>query len=176
MKIFSSIFILFLFSIFSIPATSQKSEVSGKVENTFLQKLVGNWIGKGTSFSIDEKGKRKEIEVEDEMILEPALDGKFLKLQYRALTGDKYKGEGFIRFNAEKNQFEYYEFNNGIWAARRATGKVVKNSLIFDEKRSDIRLQLTFEIIERNTLKINEIEIANGKNRPVANLIFKRKP
>ena len=170
MKNIQLIVIPFLLMFFVLPLYAQKN-LSAK-ENSiqtdkgeFLERFVGSWIGEGDS---------DEQKVRDEMKFEWAFDKRFLKLHYRALDGDKYKGEGYIWFNKELNQYEYYEFNNGRWAIRQGIGQVVSNSFVISEQRKGNRIRLTFEFINPASIKMTEVYVRKKGNQPFAALSFRR--
>lgn len=165
--------ILFLsLTLFSAPAifgqkdTFAKESLVKAEKEDFLERFIGSWSGEGSSDG---------VKVRDEMKLEWAFGKRFLKLSYRALEGDKYEGEEYIRFDKDQNQYEYYEFNNGRWAVRRGTGRVVNNSFVITEKRKDVEIELTFEFINPNEIKMTEGYLQKEGKKPFAVLTFRRR-
>lgn len=146
--------------------TGVKVNEKASVEEKFLDRLAGNWTGEGTS-----EGR----EVRDEMSFEWTLDNKFLRLRYRALKGDEYKGEGYFRFDKERDRFEYYEFNNGKWPVRQGFGKLAGNSLVFSEQRADVNIRLIIELVSADSIKITEAYIREKSEDPFVTVTFRRK-
>lgn len=165
-KVFFLCFTILL--IFGQIVFGQEKGVAVKSEEQkFLDQFVGVWIGEGVS-----EGQKTR----DEMRFEWRFGTRFLNLNYRTLEGkDNYTSEGFLWFNAEKKQYEYYEFNNGRWAVRQGIGKKIGNSLVVSEKRDDVSIELVFEFVGSDTMKITESYLNKKTKEPFVVYTFKRK-
>jgi hypothetical protein len=161
--------IIFLFGLFSLAIFGQKTATKIKTETEFLEQFVGIWVGEGKSL---------ECKTTDEMTFTWIFEKKFLKMNYRTLEGkDVYTSEGFIWFNPKKKLFEYYDFNDGIWAVRKGLGKLSGNSLLISEQREEdgTIIELSFEFINQNTLKVVEFITKNQTRQNIADYTFKKK-
>jgi hypothetical protein len=166
---FKLVFFILLVLLFQVVLVfSQKQSPKDTQETKFLQQLVGVWTGKGESLG---------SKTTDEMKFSWLFNKRFLKMNYKTLKGkDIYTSEGFIWFNTKTQIFEYYDFNDGIWAIRKGIGKMNENSLMINETREEdgTQIELTFEFIDKNTLKVVEFYTQNQVRKPLADYTFKR--
>lgn len=168
MKNLISLLIFFLVVSCSFQIYGQKNVSAETNEDKFLERFVGVWIGEGLS---DGEKTRDEIK------FEWRFGTRFLNFNYRTLEGrDDYASEGFLWFNGEKKLYEYYEFNNGRWAVRQGNGKKKENSLVISEKRKDAEIELIFEFVDSETMKITESYLRGKIKEPFVVYTFKRKP
>ncbi len=155
----------FLFGLLVLQTAAQVDAVSKEAGTGELYRLVGRWVGEGTS-----DGEK----VRDEMRCEWIHGNRFLKLHYRATDGDDYSGEGYLRYNPERKLYEYWEFNNGRWPVRQWTGNWVKDRFVFSEDRKDLRIQLTMEFVSADSIKMSENYVRGDKLELFVSLTFRR--
>jgi hypothetical protein len=145
--------------------TQKTADTNSSTSNSFLDRFVGNWLGEGYS-----NNKR----IIDRMDLRYVLDNLFLRFQYEALEGDTYKGEGYIFFDKDTQQFQWYEFNNGWWPIRMHMGRQDNQSLILEEHSSGRDMRLIFEFLNENTMRMTEAHLRDGRAEVYVDEIFKR--
>lgn len=119
-------------------------------QKNFLNHFAGKWKGEGKSM-----GKW----VKDELVFTPTLDNKFLLMKLRALDGDSFAAEGYLRYNEQTNQFEFYEFSNGQWPVRILKGKVVDSSLVLEEKTGNRHIRITMTVKDKKTFTLEEAHV-----------------
>ena len=142
---------------------TKKANVIAK--KPFLNRLLGSWLGTGSSNS---------KVVVDKMTFRYVLDDQFLYFQYYALDGDTYKGEGYIFFDHKDQQFKWYEFNNGCWPIRIHSGSVIDQSLILEEHSFGRDMRLVFEFLDENTLHMTEAYLRVDQADVYVDEVFKR--
>jgi hypothetical protein len=141
------------------------SKTNLTAKSPFLDRLLGSWLGMGTS-----NGKA----VVDRMTFKHVLDDKFLYFQYYALEGDTYKGEGYIFFDHKDQRFQWYEFNNGLWPIRIHSGSVIDRSLILEEHSFGRDMRLIFEFLDDNTVRMTEAYLRVDRAEVYVDEVFKR--
>ncbi len=145
--------------------TQEATDTNSFTSNSFLDRFVGSWLGEGHS---------NDKRVIDWMELRYVLDNQFLRFRYEALKGDTYKGEGYIFFDKDTQQFRWYEFNNGWWPIRMHVGHQDNLSLILEEHARGRDMRLIFEFLDENTIRMTEAHLRDGHAEVYVDEIFKR--
>lgn len=142
-----------------------KSKTNLLAKSPFLDRLLGSWLGTGTSNS---------KAVVDKMTFKYVLDDQFLYFQYYALEGDTYKGEGYLFFDHKEQRFQWYEFNNGRWPIRVHSGYANDQRLVLEEHSLGRDMQLIFEFLDENTLHMTEAYLRVDGADIYVNEVFRR--
>lgn len=163
-----------LLNLCFLPSLAQPAATAGlepkyqnaeAAETAFLERWVGEWEGTGTS-----EGQA----VRDRMTFQWTLDRRFLRFTYKALSGDRYESEGYVWSNPKLKRYEWWEFNNGIWAVRQHTGYRHKDQLVLEEDTGDRKLRLTFTFSDNNTLAMTEAFVNGEQTKPYVVMQFCR--
>jgi hypothetical protein len=121
---------------------------------SFLTRFVGIWEGDGIS---------EGNPVRDRMAVNWALDQRFLRFTYQAISGDSYMGEGYFWHNSDQCRYEWWEFNNGGWPIRQHSGERRDEQLVLNERAKNRDMRLTFSFTGMDTLEMQEGYLRKGE-------------
>ena len=153
---------ILVLDVTSLSANAQKLQRTHA--DSLLHSLIGHWQGKGTSFG---------IAVEDKISFDTTIRGRFLFMKLAAITGDEFIAEGYLWYNPDKQQVEFYEFNDGAWPVRILTGKAEGNKILLEEKIANRHIRISF-LISQESFVLTEAKIIDGKEEIFVNETFAR--
>ena len=129
-----------------------------------LQRLAGQWVGEGTSFSTT---------VRDVATFEWGLGGRFLRITYRAEVGDSFAAEGYFWETGRDVRFQ--EFSTAA-PVRLLSGTCDGDSLVLDEIAEGKHIRLAFRFLDAATMEMTETNLARARPFIFVSLRFRKQP